>query len=56
VFYAEAVVKAALGDADGAVRSLRDWVGGQGFDLHAEVEFELIRNDPRFREFIRPKG
>jgi hypothetical protein len=35
---------------------MRVWVGGQGFDLHAEVEFELIRNDPRFREFIRRKG
>jgi len=24
--------------------------------LHDDVDFEGLRNDPRFREFIRPKG
>jgi hypothetical protein len=56
VFYAEATIRAALGQTDAAVSSLRDWVGGQGRDVHAEPEFYSLKDHPGFRDFIRPKG
>jgi hypothetical protein len=40
LFYADAIIRAALDDPDGAIHSLRDWIGGQGWDLHAATEFE----------------
>jgi DNA-binding SARP family transcriptional activator/tetratricopeptide (TPR) repeat protein len=49
-------ITALLGDADAAVRILRQAVGGQGMDLHADVDFESLANVPAFREFTRPKG
>jgi DNA-binding SARP family transcriptional activator len=55
-FYADAIIRASLNDAEGAVRSLRDWIGGQGFDLHAVADFQSLWDHPQFREFIRPKG
>jgi hypothetical protein len=56
VFYAEARIKTLLGDREGAVSLLRDWIGGQGFDLHTAIDFESLRDYPPFREFVRPKG
>jgi DNA-binding SARP family transcriptional activator len=56
VFYAQARIRALLGDREGAVRSLHDWIGGQGFDLHTEIDFESLADYEPFREFIRPKG
>jgi hypothetical protein len=56
VFYSQARIRALLGDREGAVRSLHDWIGGQGFDLHTEIDFESLADYAPFREFIRPKG
>ena len=56
MFYAEARIKTLLGDREGAVSLLRDWIGGQGFDLHTAIDFESLRDYPPFREFVRPKG
>jgi hypothetical protein len=56
VFFAIATIRAMLGDAEGALRSLRNWSGGQGFDVHTEVHFESLKSNPEFREFVRPKG
>ena len=48
-------ISALLGDGEGALRSLRDAVGGQGMDLHADADFASLRKDPAFRQFIKPK-
>jgi tetratricopeptide (TPR) repeat protein len=48
-------ISALLGDDAGALRALREAVGGQGMDLHADADFASLRNDPAFREFCRPK-
>jgi tetratricopeptide (TPR) repeat protein len=56
VSLARARITALLGDADGAVRILRQGVGGQGMDLHTDVDFEPLRQHSAFREFTRPKG
>ena len=45
-----------LGDQDGAMQLLRQAVGDQGIDLHADMDFESLKNNREFREFIRPKG
>jgi DNA-binding SARP family transcriptional activator len=53
---ARARILALLGDAEAAVRSVRETVGGQGLDLHADIDFDAIRDHPAFRELTRPKG
>jgi tetratricopeptide (TPR) repeat protein len=47
-----------LGDAERALVYLREgYRGGQGADLHADLDFEtVLANDPGFQEFVRPKG
>jgi DNA-binding SARP family transcriptional activator len=52
----KARISAALGDHQNAMRLLIDAMGGQGQDLHANPDFVMLRSNPRFREFIRPKG
>jgi predicted Zn-dependent protease len=54
--FAQARIAAQLGDAERAVRLLRQALGGQGLDLHMVPDFEPLATDPGFREFIRPKG
>jgi hypothetical protein len=53
---ARARITAVLGDDEGALRLLRDAIGGQGTDLHADLDFESLRKNRAFREFITPKG
>jgi hypothetical protein len=51
-------ISAVLGD-DAALGLLRDAISqGQafGFWLHVDVDFELLRADPAFRELLEPKG
>jgi DNA-binding SARP family transcriptional activator/TolB-like protein len=54
--FARAKIKALLGDAEGALRLLREAKGDQGGDLHTEFDFESLANDPDFRAFTKPKG
>ena len=53
---ARARITAVLGDDEGALRLLRDAIGGQGTDLHADLDFESLRRNRAFREFITPKS
>jgi DNA-binding SARP family transcriptional activator len=53
---ARARITAVLGDDEGALQLLRDAIGGQGTDLHGDVDFESLRKNRAFREFITPKG
>ena len=55
-YFADATIRAVLGDAEGALASLREWVGGQGWDLHTQLDFESLMAHAQFREFTRPKG
>ncbi|MCI0434024.1 MAG: hypothetical protein L0271_10275 [Gemmatimonadetes bacterium] len=52
----QARIRALLGDAESAVKLLKESLGPQGQDLHAIADFEPIASHPRFRDFIRPKG
>jgi len=54
--FAQARIVAALGDANRAVRMLREAIGGQGRDLHSDTDFEPLVGNPGYRDFIRPKG
>jgi len=50
-------IAALLGDHRQALVLLVQAFGPAGTNmLHDDVDFEGLRNDPRFREFIRPKG
>lgn len=50
-------IAALLGDHRQALGLLVQAFGPAGTNmLHDDVDFEGLRNDPRFREFIRPKG
>ncbi|HSL68814.1 MAG TPA: hypothetical protein VK864_01165, partial [Longimicrobiales bacterium] len=49
-------IAALLGQESEALQYLRIAVGGQGLDLHADMDFESLRNNPDFREFTRPRG
>ncbi len=52
-----AKIAAVLGDRDLAVRLLREAYGAQGtVEMHADKDFEGLRDYAAFREFIRPKG
>jgi tetratricopeptide (TPR) repeat protein len=52
-----AKIAAILGDHRQALVLLVQAFGPAGTNmLHDDVDFEGLRNDPRFREFIRPKG
>jgi tetratricopeptide (TPR) repeat protein len=54
---ARARIAALLGDRDRAMGLLTEAFGPAGTDmLHQDIDFEGMRDDPRFREFIRPKG
>lgn len=58
--YQRAQIAALLGDADEAVRLLRQaWQQGLAHiweAVHRDPEFDGIRRNPAFREFVRPKG
>jgi hypothetical protein len=54
--FERARIKALLGDAEGALRLLREANGPQGLDLHAEFDFESLKEHPGFKVFTRPKG
>lgn len=50
-------IAALLGDNRQALELLVAAFGPAGTDmLHLDADFEGLRNDPQFREFIRPKG
>jgi len=58
-FYGCARIRAALGHHEQAIRLLRQAVlaGYNDFDhMHICRDFETLRNDPEFREILRPKG
>ena len=52
----QARIRALLGDNDQALQLLTRTYGPQGHDLHNVADFQPLAGDPRFREFIRPKG
>ena len=54
--FGQARVMAVLGNASESVRLLREALGGQGQDLHTELDFAGLAADPAFRAFVRPKG
>lgn len=54
--FAQARIVAWLGDPERAVRLLREALGGQGLDLHMDMDFEPLATDSAFKAFIRPKG
>ena len=58
VALARARIAALLGDAGRALAYLRaGYNGGQGVDLHADVDFEdVLAHNRAFQEFVRPKG
>jgi len=54
-----AQVAAVLGDRERAMRLLRQAADEDipvGIELHAEIDFEALRDYPPFQAFIRPKG
>jgi tetratricopeptide (TPR) repeat protein len=52
-----AKIAALLGDHDRAIELLVETFGAAGSpQLHADIDFDGVRNDPRFRELVRPKG
>jgi tetratricopeptide (TPR) repeat protein len=55
---ARARIAVLLGDPQRALAFLLEgYLGGQGVDLHAEVDFEgVLKHDRGFQEFVRPKG
>ena len=55
-FLSRARIATLLGDPESALRFLREGVGGQGMDLHADLDFASLEKIAAFREFIRPKG
>jgi serine/threonine-protein kinase len=57
--YWRAVIAAAKGDREGAVRYLQEALrAGMYFStrIHTEKEFQSLRAEPGFREILRPKG
>ena len=54
--FGQARIMAILGDAAESVRLLREALGGQGQDLHADADFAGLAADSVFRSFVRPKG
>ena len=52
-----AKIAALLGDRGRAVDLLIECFGAAGTaQLHQDIDFDALRDDPRFREFVRPKG
>jgi hypothetical protein len=51
---------ASLGDAEGAMALIREWISQAGrvnyVQLHRDPNFESLRALPAFREILRPKG
>jgi tetratricopeptide (TPR) repeat protein len=57
--YQTAMVLALLGDRDEAIEQLRTAVLHGFFawdELHCEIAFEGLRDDPEFQDIVRPKG
>jgi DNA-binding SARP family transcriptional activator/TolB-like protein len=57
--YWEACVAAQLGDLERGITQLLDaYREGRAYDLllHADLDLEPLRPDPRFQELLRPKG
>ena len=57
--FARAAIAAQLGDRDEAIRLLRQAItrGFSGYrQIHVEISFDPIRDDPEFQEILRPKG
>jgi len=58
--YWQASIAAVLGDSEGAISLLREWIS-QAFRvdyvaLHHDPNFESLREYPPFQEILRPKG
>jgi DNA-binding SARP family transcriptional activator/tetratricopeptide (TPR) repeat protein len=54
--FGQARIMAVLGDAPESLRLLREALGGQGMDLHTDVDFARLAGDPGYQLFVRPKG
>lgn len=54
--FGQARIAAVLGNTDEAVRLLREALGGQGQDLHADADFAALAADSAYQRFVRPKG
>jgi tetratricopeptide (TPR) repeat protein len=54
--FGQARIMAVLGDAPESLRLLREALGGQGMDLHTDVDFARLASDPGYQLFVRPKG
>jgi tetratricopeptide (TPR) repeat protein len=58
--YWQAAIAATLGDSEGAISLIREWISQAfGIDyvaLHHDSNFESLREHPGFQEILRPKG
>ena len=54
--FGQARIMAVLGNVAESVRLLREALGGQGQDLHADADFAGLAADSAFQRFVRPKG
>jgi DNA-binding SARP family transcriptional activator len=52
----QARILAVLGNVPESIRLLREALGGQGQDLHTDLDFTALAGDPAFRLFVKPKG